>query len=118
MQRDMDLVRQMLLEIEALPPREVYHTSSSTIEADSQILDAHLGLLNDAGFVANYSGARRGSMCTGLTWAGHEFLNNARSDTVWNAAKAKVQESGLSVSLTVMAALLETYVKGKLGLGD
>lgn len=35
----------------------------------------------------------------GLTWKGHEFLDNIRDNTVWNAVKEKASKfGGLSIS--------------------
>ena len=30
----------------------------------------------------------------GLTWNGHQFLDNVRNDTVWNAVKEKAKQYG------------------------
>lgn len=38
----------------------------------------------------------------GLTWSGHNLLDNIRNDTVWNAVKQKATKVG-GVSLSVLA---------------
>lgn len=53
---------------------------------------------------------------TGLTAAGHDFLDAARSDTVWNKVKAKAAEEGVSMTLEMAKAMLIFYGKKYLGL--
>lgn len=38
----------------------------------------------------------------GLTWSGHELLDNVRNDTVWNAVKQKAKKFG-GFSLSALA---------------
>ena len=40
---------------------------------------------------------------TGLTWSGHELLDNIRNDTIWNAVKEKTKKVG-KVSIKAMAS--------------
>jgi len=46
-----------------------------------------------------------------LTWSGHEFLNNARSDTQWKRAKDIVVAKGGAVSFEILKAVLVQVVK-------
>jgi hypothetical protein len=51
----------------------------------------------------------------GLTWSGHEFLDNIKSDSIW--AKVKDKAGALSgVSMKILAALAEAEVKKHFGL--
>jgi hypothetical protein len=38
----------------------------------------------------------------GLTWSGHELLDNIRNDTVWNAVKKKAEKFG-DFSMSILA---------------
>ncbi len=51
-----------------------------------------------------------------LTWQGHEFLDAARNDTVWNNVMKDVKSRGLSVTLSVLQSLLVSAIKGSFGL--
>lgn len=51
-----------------------------------------------------------------LTWAGHDFLDAARNDTVWRKAKDKIAETGSSWTFESLKALLNNYVKATLGI--
>jgi hypothetical protein len=52
----------------------------------------------------------------GLTWAGHEFLDTARDDSVWNRARDAVAGKLAGVSLTVLQNLLTRLAMDRLGL--
>ena len=47
---------------------------------------------------------------------GHEFLANARNNTVWKKVMAQAQEKGQSVGMTVLNGLLEQAAKKYAGL--
>jgi hypothetical protein len=121
MKRDMDLVRQLLLEIEEVPARGTYLTTESELAGDDPaVLREHLWLLNDAGFLHGYfaeaSAADADDGCEGLTWRGHDFLDAARSESIWQEAKARLTASGVGMTLTVLNALLVSVAKEKLGI--
>jgi hypothetical protein len=122
MKRDMDLIRQLLKIVEE-------RTVPNTLEGSSLSLDgytlnqifAHLAMLEDAGFIEGQSvdALSEGTIeyyVHRLTWRGHEFLEAARSDTIWQKAKVKVAAAGGSVSIAVMSELLGALGKEALGL--
>ena len=45
-------------------------------------------------------------MITSVTWAGYEFLDAARSDTVWNRAKSAVITGAGGLAFDVLKAVL------------
>lgn len=49
-----------------------------------------------------YKGNLMSADIIGLTWKGHELLDNVRNDTVWNAVKQKSMKFG-KFSLTTLA---------------
>jgi hypothetical protein len=108
MQRDIDLVRLILLDLEA---RGSYADwLDIDIEAYSpEQMDYHLELLVEAGFLRVSSTGRelaRGHPVR-LTWEGHEFLDAVRSDSRWRAVKALSEQVGGLPVATLRAALLE-----------
>jgi hypothetical protein len=76
-------------------------------------------LLDQAGLVQmdlmTYDG---GALRTpvGLTWAGHEFLDAARNNSVWNKAKSAIVEKGGAVSFEILKAYLTARGRELLGL--
>jgi hypothetical protein len=115
MQRDVDLVRQLLLGLE----RRGGDCSLEVLRADlkhgtDERIRHHVRLLVDAGWIkevecehpradgAPASDAPR----LRLTHAGQEFIEVARSDAHWREAKAVVIEASGGLPLTLVRALL------------
>jgi hypothetical protein len=109
MKRDMDFVRELLLYIEnATPTRSGWIEVSIPGRTEEEIA-YHLQLLTEGGFIqAKHFCTTDGDFWypTSITWSGHEFLDAARSDTIWAKAKSKLQEVGGSAALTVVKELL------------
>ena len=125
MKRDLDLVRQLLLQIEGLPagPPAQYRTS----EIEDPVLLAHFELVIASGLVngtISRSQNSRGDVISiaGLTWEGHEWIETVRSQSVWNEAKAMLLDNGgaLTYELTKAAAskILRARLDVAAGSGD
>lgn len=122
MKRDMDLVREILLAVEAVGTWEELRgfelDFSDRYEKD--LVDFHVWLLGEAGLlnVIDVSSNRRpyAAMPTCLTWQGYEFLDAARSPEVWSEANKQVKSTVGSVTLSVLTAVLIEVAKEKLGL--
>lgn len=119
MKRDFELVRLILLRAEAAPD---FSVSSSAFEGyDEPTVARHFALLEEAGFIdanlARYEGrgALQGTV-ERLTWAGHEFLDTTRNETVWNRTKELVKEKSGSASFEVFKALATEVSLGLFGL--
>lgn len=118
MKRNMELVRKILLAIEA----------STTVDKpillridgyDDKTISYHVGLLHQVSFVKALDASHLGGsqwVPTQLTWAGHEFLDSARNETVWQRAMATIRENGGSVSLEVLKSLLVAKAMELFGL--
>lgn len=111
MRRDMDLIRKLIFYVEDVGPvravRDVYIEGYTPEQ-----IGYHCYLIVDAGYA---KGAQVGglgsrlpeSLIFHLTSAGHDFADNARSDTVWNSAKKKLSDAATSVSLSTLSGMLE-----------
>lgn len=118
-ERDMDLARNLLRTIEQNSEmdrtREFFIQSSDQIGVPDQPFEKvqyHLRLLAEAGFT---DGTKDGVILRGLTWDGHEFLDNIRNDDIWS--KVKKQAATVSgVGLKMLAALAESEIKKHFGL--
>ena len=105
MKRDMDLIRDILLEIEKSSDESNRIEIHSVGEYSSSEINGHLKLLVDVGYVdANTISSFEGTtyLIRGLTWDGHEFLNDVRSENVWSGVKEKLKRVGGSASLSVI----------------
>jgi hypothetical protein len=96
MTRDMDLVRELLLDIteEKLRPddwneKEKYHLK---MLKDIGYVEGIAFLLTSAGWEATASNPR-------LTWSGHEFFDTIKSKTVWEKIKKVLKDKGLDLSV-------------------
>jgi len=119
MKRDMDLVRTILLTVEEKgPPRGFMQLDLPGY--DPETVSHHVLLLGEAGLLEvlnrkllNYFEV----MPKCLTWAGHEFLDAARNDTVWNKAKEVVKEKGGAIPFEVLKVLLTKLASSVFGVG-
>lgn len=121
MQRNMDLVRAILLRIEnnpsgraprnfgieGFPPEEVgYHAHLMVQEGLIEGID-----------VTHMQSKSREALPTGLTWKGHEFLDLARDPDRWNRAKAIIAKIG-SAPISVWEKVLTDLALKRLELAE
>lgn len=119
MQRDMDLVRRILLQTADADADRIRTTSVHVDGYDERTVARHMELMHEAGLIeANlYTteelGALRGYV-NRITWAGYDFLDAARNDTVWTRTKALVAEKGGSVPFELLKEALVHVGRGLL----
>lgn len=108
MKRDMDLVRSILLAVEESgPPRGVVNLSITGYSPE--LVSHHVWLMKEAGLVTAVDFSTHANMVVkpkALTWAGHEFLDAARNDGVWNSVKERVGQHLLTVPFEVLKGML------------
>ena len=118
MKRDMELVRTILLAVEENgPPRGFFQLELRGY--DPETVSHHVLLFGDAGLLEIHDRKLRNHfevMPKRLTWAGHEFLDAARNDTIWNKAKELVKEKGGAVPFEVLKDLLLKLASSVFGL--
>ncbi|MCC6192288.1 MAG: DUF2513 domain-containing protein [Anaerolineales bacterium] len=103
----MDLIRKILLAIEAHPTLEPMAPLAFDGYTAAEIYQ-HLRLLQKAGFIEVFDKSSNTAnllLPTALTWDGHEFLDNARSDKRWNQALNLVKGTG-GLALEVLKNVL------------
>ena len=118
MKRDMDLIREMLLAIEAHPSGfglkiEIPNYTEEQINYHAFLL-GEAGLAEVSSITTNYSKSPE-AMVKHLTWAGHEFLDSARDNTIWNQAKDKIGMIG-GAAIQVWIDLIIEQGKKQLGI--
>jgi len=125
MKRNLNLIRKILLDIENAPPGKVISASNFDYEEFEELIIAeHLKLLLDAKFLEGkfmqdfLSNGSIEIFCSiyRLTWDGHEFLANAKNDTIWKKVKSQAEEKGVSTSMFILNQVLASEVKKRLGL--
>lgn len=121
-QRDMDLVRELLLKIDADPQLDGTRWVRYATPAEMGIADHsaeevgyHLNMLIEEGFIKAKDSMEFMPLINRMTWKGHEFLDDIRDDTVWG--KTKERTKGLaSVGIALMWEIAKAELKQKLGL--
>jgi len=120
MKRDFDLIRSILLAMEA--HEHGFFDRIPVIEGytDEQV-GYHVYLMEQAGLLTAtaLTAAQLRSPCAtprSLTWDGHEFLGSMKDDTLWNKAKATVLTPLPGVALDVLFAWLKAHATERLGL--
>ena len=121
MQRDVDLAREILLEMECrTSPAEQVEPISIPGYSSAQVSD-HIRLLCDAGYMEAEnasSSVRIRWLPKSLTPVAHEFLELCRVDARWMEAKKIVTEQGGPVGFESMKAVLANLAEATPGTGN
>ena len=118
MKRDFNLVRSLLLYVEKQPPGKTIQGLTQE-NYETEVISEHMALLIEEDFLKgevspSYSGMHY--VVSGLTWKGHDFLDNARNDTVWKKVMADAENRGMSLSMSVLNGLLTKAAQKYMGL--
>ncbi|MHB0763180.1 DUF2513 domain-containing protein [Stutzerimonas sp. NM35] len=102
MKRDWELVRKILMAVEGLQSGAQAVTGRDVPGYDHALVSYHIFLMKEAGLLdaTCSSGFGSGRECHAfeLTWAGHEFLDQIRTQGVWNKTVGIIREKGLELS--------------------
>lgn len=116
MQRDMDLIRKILLKIEASRPFEKIKNLQVDDIYDLTWVACHCEMLFEAGFIKEYYA----STCElhgvnwfyvrDLTWEGQNFIETIRQDTIWNKTKKAIKEKGLPLLVSTISSIATAFI--------
>lgn len=119
MKRDFDLVRSLLLYVEQSPPGQPIHGLTQE-GCETEVINEHVKLLINEDFLEGrferLSSGGSHYAISGLTWKGHDFLDNAKNDTVWKKVMADAEDKGMSLSMSVLNRLLGKAAEKYMGL--
>lgn len=120
MMREMNLVREILKWAADQEESGIDGNPSFPEYTDEQV-DYHVYIMWQAGLVeaidiSTMGDSGRAAMLSSVTWAGHDFLDAAKDNTVWERAKKKVLSSSASFTFDLLKDLLVLGAKGPLGL--
>jgi hypothetical protein len=126
MHRDMDLIREILLHVEA---REDLKARLVHLEGHERLaVDRHVQMLFQAGYLEGNELKTLGMPCprimvSDLSWEGHDFLALQKNEQVWEQLKQALSAKELAtLPLDVLKdagmSLAKTWLKKKLGLAD
>ena len=123
MRRDMDLVRDLMLKLEASEPKPGVLCTISPFDEEVMVdgrstdeIDHHLSMIYKAGFVDYGSGPmihQSGDYpFRGLTSQGHDFLDAVREPKVWTETKTRAEKVG-GWTVGILTDLAKGYLKAK-----
>lgn len=120
MKRDLDLIRKLLLAME----EHEHGFAPQRIHIDGYNEDQigyHIYLLGEAGLAkvvetTSMGNASPNALPLNLTWAGYEFLEAAKDETLWRKAKEKLVQPAGGVAFSVLIEWLKAEAKSRLGL--
>jgi Hypothetical protein (DUF2513) len=115
MKRDMDIIRQLLLRAEAAADGQL--TINDALETYQVHLMIGAGLVNGHISEEITTSAPRHSYIHGVTWAGHDFLDAARDETLWKKAKQHVIKPGASFTFELVKEWLKAEIRKQFGAG-
>lgn len=124
MKRDMDLIRLLLIGIDADPILDGDHWLSPSVQNNLGVIGVsdyseeqvayHLTLMIEAGLVVGNTTMEM-PIISRLTWQGHELLDNVRDSGIWRSTKERVKDlPGIGIGVIVEVAKAE--IKRHLGL--
>src|SRR5438132_7315770 len=118
MKRDVNIIRQILLNTEA--DKYQYGGRVRVDGISDEICARHVALIFDEGLaegrlIKTNAHGIVGASIDRLTSAGHDFLDAARNDDVWNATKTRIGQAG-SWTLRLVLDILKEEAKRRLGL--
>jgi len=114
----MDLIRDLLLRIEALPIGvgqafllECNKPPLALAGDDPDAIYYNMKLLAEAGYLAlTRTQPGLGFAITGLTWEGHEFLDTVRDPEIWRKTKEGASKAG-GFTVGLLAELAKGFVR-------
>jgi hypothetical protein len=106
MKRDMDLIRKILIDVEAAD------ADGPMVSFDDPHAAYQVALMKDAGLLeASISedgfGRPSNAFVIRLTWDGHEFLDASRDSKIWKLAKDHIIKPGASWTFQVLMEWLK-----------
>jgi hypothetical protein len=119
MQRDMDLIREILLRLEAHPHGFVPRLNIEGY-TDEQI-GFHVALMGQAGLVdaipiTSHADMSPRAIPRSLRWEGYEFLAASKDEGTWRKGKAAVMSKAGMLGFELLKAVLTAEMRRQLGL--
>ncbi len=122
MKRDMDLIRALMLKLEALPVNghavfavgphdEELAVSGASVDQ----IAYHLRLIYEQGFLDSPGEPLLSGKIPfrGFTWTGHDFLDSIRDEDVWRKTKTHAEQVG-AWTVDILSGLAKAVIKAKL----
>jgi hypothetical protein len=115
--RDFEIIRLLMLQFESgekppklndYPEEEIVYNAALLIEA---------GLAKGSALYDASKGRDTGAVVERLTWAGHDFLDATRDETIWKKAREKVMKPAAAFTFGILLDYLKREAKRRI-FGD
>lgn len=115
MKRDMDLIRELLLEIEENQTASDFsYEINANLNFDANTVYQHLKLLRDGGMIDGEDSLSQDRsskiIVLGITWSGHDFIDSVRDPEIWRRTKEGALAAG-GFTVELLTELAKGYVK-------
>lgn len=113
MKRDIEFIREVLLNIEEnCAPMEMYPISFEMSKKgyDDDYVFNHLLLMEEEGFFGGTNKFGRSFSCMGLSNRGYDFLEIVRNDTLWEKTQKEIQEKKIPRTIKFFAEVAGIFV--------
>ena len=121
MTRDMDLIRNILLMVQAAPPGQ-HVQDFSILEADQETVVEHIWLAEKDDLVDAYVAFGNQGPSSAAIWRltprGHDFIEQARQKGVWEEAKATLKDKGVGFTIDLLSKVMIGIGMQRLGLSS
>lgn len=118
MKRDWELIREILIALENLPSTQTFLEPKMLERYDPEIVSYHIQILDEAGLIEGHChkslNAPLRCWANRLTWHGHEFLDEIKSDTIWNKTKEVLKEKGIDLSFDTITSGVKIVLESML----
>lgn len=120
MERNWDTIREILGEVEKLPPDSSLSLKDFDEERAYEI-SYQVVLLEEAGLVDALLSKSIGKGPTHfvlrrLTWSGHDFLDAIRDEKLWHKTKVRIAEHGGAMTYELVKTVAVSLAKSALGM--
>jgi DNA-binding transcriptional ArsR family regulator len=116
MKRDMDLIREILLQMESSNNTDDW-AKINIADVSKETISYHIKLLYQAGLIEALDASDSANfewIAKSITWEGHEFLEAARTNSNWQKAKKIITSKGVSLSFEALKIALSFLMKEQL----
>ena len=107
--RDLELVREILIEVENVAGGGPKSFDASKVDI---IKFRHVELLKMAGLLdSNKFNETASKLKVQLTWDGHDFLDAIKDQSIWNKTKAKLKEVGGTAPFDIVKSVASGVIQ-------
>ena len=117
MKRNWDVIRKIMIKLEAIPTESGQLESDDIHGVDNETAFYHMRMMIEAGLAVGDCPETLGE-CEGyllrLTWDGHEFLDSIRRDAVWNKIKETAKKKSIDLSVYTIKTAAKAIISNLL----